>query len=148
MTIPPDEFLQRMWDEHEIAKTLFRWSHAIDFGRTSEFIDCFTEDGELLVFSSDWVVAGPEAWTDFVERHREGRHLHNVTTPLIEVDGDHATAESFALRIDADAQRSPFIYAFAVYKDRLVRCPDGRWRIESRFVDRLGHATDVAPPRH
>jgi hypothetical protein len=54
------------------------------------------------------------------------------------VDGGVATAESFWLAVNSEggsAGGQPNIMAFGRYKDRLRRCPDGRWRFTERVCE-------------
>jgi hypothetical protein len=144
--MPTEEALQRIVDEHAILQTINRWSHALDFYRPDEFLDCFTPNGKLVVFTHDRVVQGEEAFRRFVEVHREGKHIHMAATPRLVIDGDSATCDTFVARIDADEQEDPFLYAFACYHDQFVRCPDGKWRMHQRFVERFGHSPRAAQP--
>ena len=71
---------------------------------------------------------------------------HVCTQILVRVEGKSATAESFWLAINSEggsesgggrgsAGGKPNIMAFGRYKDRLVACPDGRWRFSERICE-------------
>jgi ketosteroid isomerase-like protein len=54
-----------------------------------------------------------------------------VVDPLIRVDGDTASVESYYARLD-HRDEGPYIRSFGRYTDVLVRCDDGRWRFKER----------------
>ena len=58
---------------------------------------------------------------------------HGLMEPVIAVDGDHATVTSYWVMFRERGVAEPYLRGFGIYRDRMVRCPDGRWR----FVERV-----------
>jgi hypothetical protein len=50
------------------------------------------------------------------------------------VDGDRCVVHSYFMVLTAHPTGS-FVRVFGRYRDRLVRCPDGRWRFEERVCE-------------
>ncbi|MGA8635362.1 MAG: nuclear transport factor 2 family protein [Candidatus Dormiibacterota bacterium] len=139
--------------ERDIADTINRYSHAIDYGLADEWLDCFTADGAIEVRSTATRSPGDESGSPpltHVGRHA-GReellkfirvqsrppaawHKHVVTQTRIQLDGESATATSYLIRVDEYAGRLQ-LYSMGRYIDTLVRSIDGRWRIAERIVD-------------
>jgi ketosteroid isomerase-like protein len=128
--------LQRLEDEREILDTLYKYGHSIDYGIREQWIDCWTEDAVL-----HWPHAtftGHEEIGHAFDTHShapEAYHKHFLVEPRIRVDGDRATADSYFTRLN-DSPSGPVVRSFGRYRDVLVRCDDGRWRINERQLDR------------
>jgi ketosteroid isomerase-like protein len=128
--------VQRLEDEREILDTLYRYGHSIDYGLRDEWIDCWTETATLHwpheSFTGHEEIGGAfDGHSHAPERY----HKHLLIEPRIRVDGDRATADSYFSRFDA-APDGPSVRSFGRYRDVLVRCPDGRWRIQERHTER------------
>src|SRR5207237_2731571 len=63
------------------------------------------------------------------------RTYHLVANPVIEVDGDRATAESMWCFLTRDADDEPVLSMVGHYVDELVR-EDGQWRFRRRIAYR------------
>jgi hypothetical protein len=61
---------------------------------------------------------------------------HTLLSPRITVDGDEATAFSYYSTLNDNEDFGPRMISMGTYTDRLVRCPDGRWRIKERVTVR------------
>jgi ketosteroid isomerase-like protein len=113
-------------------RTLYTYGHSIDYGREEDFIDCWTTDAALYV-TSETVHGHAELLQYFRARTHaptvDGKHL--VLSPVIDIDGDQATAQSMFARLDTRSE-GPAIGAFGRYLDVLRRCADGRWRLSER----------------
>jgi 3-phenylpropionate/cinnamic acid dioxygenase small subunit len=121
---------------------MYQYAHALDYGQREEFLDCFTETGmwesrrqdaqRTLVGSyTGWAALG-----SFFDRHThapETYHKHLLAEPSITVSGDEAHALSSFWRVD-DYRGDVYVPGFGRYMDRLIRCPDGRWRFAERHV--------------
>ena len=57
---------------------------------------------------------------------------HLTTNPVIDVDGDVATAETDMIMFRRDQDGRAKITLLARYRDRLRRTDEGRWLISSR----------------
>ena len=128
--------------EQAILKNLYRYGHSIDYGDEEAWVDCFTEDGVFdvrarLSHQPNRVISGRDELRAFIKRHTRAPelwHKHLLIEPLIEVDGDTATVRSY-LAVVMEHEDEPIVRVFGRYRDRLVRCPDGRWRFRERIAD-------------
>ena len=129
-------------DERAILGALQAYGHAIDYGDEERYLDLWTDDAAFdargrVQGDVTRVVRGREALADFAKRFSrppEGWHKHVVIEPLIEVEGDVASATSyFAVLRDEGSQ--PILWVFGRYRDTLVRCADGRWRFSLRIAE-------------
>lgn len=131
-----EERLRRLEDEKAILDTLHAYGHHLDYGLEDAWIDCWTEDAVL-----DWPGRA------FMRGHAELRagfrahshapvmyHKHVVIAPMVTLQGDSASVQSMFARLDRYPD-GPGIRAFGRYCDKLVRCPDGRWRFTERLPE-------------
>ena len=132
-----EERLQALEDERDILHVLYTYGHAMDYGieLEKEFADIWTEDAVLhhsyaTFVGRDRIMAAFHAHTHAPDAY----HKHCLVEPRIMIVGNEATsvAYTFALWDFGDA---PALMAFGRYKDVLVRCDDGRWRIRERRVE-------------
>jgi hypothetical protein len=145
--------LQVLEAERGVLATLYRYGHALDYGAEADWVDCFAptahyevrEPGAGRVRSYD----GRDELAAFAAAHTRapGRiHKHVVVDPVIAVDGEHATAVSYFLRLDhVDGERE--VYAFGRYRDELVRGAGGRWRFAVRIAEVESRRARRAPRR-
>lgn len=119
-------------DRDAIRHLLARYTYHGDRGRLAELAACFAEDGTIEYPGNR--VTGPEAIAATLSGTRAMRNSaltfvrHHITNPLIEVDGDTASARSyFAVTSPIGPDHS------GTYSDRLVRTPAG-WRFSLRLV--------------
>jgi hypothetical protein len=132
--------LRRLEDMEEIRRLFLdyaRFLDAKDFGPCSRL---FADEGEfVLPFES---AVGPAA----VEQSMAGmlgKHLaadpgvdfHVIANPVVNLDGDRATARSFWLYVTADDDGHPQLAQFGHYEDELIR-EHGRWRFNRRDAAR------------
>jgi len=135
--------LMALEDERGISRTLYLYGHALDYGREEDWVSCFTEDGVFDVRNRGGEVfvrcEGSEQLLAFAKEHTRppaAYHKHFVVEPMIELDGDTAHVDSYFARIDADdAGGHAYVIAMGRYRDDLVRCPDGVWRIRLRLAE-------------
>jgi ketosteroid isomerase-like protein len=139
------ERLDRLEAERAIVRTMYAYGRALDYGDREAFLDCFTDDADYVVDMRlggaavlsfrgreelagyhDWHTHAPDAW-----------HKHVATNAAITIDGDMATAVSYFLRLDSDADTGApsVVSSSGRYLDELVRGDDGGWRIRSRVCE-------------
>lgn len=128
--------LRRLEDERSILDTLYAYAHSLDYGHRDEWLDCWTADATMhwphRSFTGHGEIGGafddhshaPAAW-----------HKHLLVEPRIRLDGDRATVDSYFVRIDGAAE-GPRVRSMGRYRDVVVRCPDGRWRLQERTAER------------
>lgn len=134
--------LQRLENERDILQTLYRYGHAIDYGRRDEWLDCFQPTGSFEITlrgARRSRYEGRDELQMFIERHTAAPaayHKHLLIEPVVDVvDDDLATAASYFVRLDDDAAGAPKVHGFGRYLDRLTRSSDGRWRFVERIAE-------------
>jgi hypothetical protein len=140
MTVELDEIvarLERVEDELAIRRVILSYGPAADAGETARAGSLWADDGEYDWDPAQAALQGPGA----VQHMLEGKGhqsligegvAHFAGPPLIEVDGDRATAlsYSFVLRRDAEAQRI-YVWRLGAAHWEFARV-DGGWRIHRR----------------
>ncbi len=127
-----------MSDEEGVRRTLALYCQLCDDGRFDEWADLYTENATFSVLGRTH--EGQAAIKGFIEKAQgpEQRGKHVCANPLIDVDGDTATAVTdyvFVARADGG---SLAITSAGRYHDRLLRGADGRWRFTQRRIVFLG----------
>jgi ketosteroid isomerase-like protein len=128
--------LRRLEDEQAVIGTMNRYGHALDYGDTAVFLDCFTAGG---VWEAPRVgrFEGQERLAHFFAWHTHAPakyHKHLLVEPKVSLSGDVATVVSYWVRLDTQAD-GPFVASFGRYLDRLERCADGVWRFSERIIE-------------
>lgn len=140
--------VEQLEAERDILHTLYRYGHTIDVGDDVGWAECFTADGVFATHPrfegyKPYRISGREALTDFVAHHTRPPglwHKHLLIEPLIEIDGDEASVQSyFAVLTEHDGE--PIVRVFGRYIDRMRREADGRWR----FAERNAHLEALKP---
>jgi SnoaL-like domain len=129
--------LQRVEDELEIRRVILSYGPAADSGAAARAGALWTHDGEY-----DWdpdrpALVGPDGVARMLlgDGHQsliaEGV-AHFAGPPLVELDGDRATAlsYSFVLRREAETQRI-YVWRLGAARWEFARV-DGAWRIHRR----------------
>jgi ketosteroid isomerase-like protein len=136
------------WDDKlAIRELLERYMRYNDDGAVDRVIGVFAEDGiyqvsgnvlrghgEIREFlgRSGAFTDGRPLWTEPGELYKQPRSVHVMSNPIIEVDGDEATAESDFVVVNRGADGHAYISLVGRYRDRLRRQGDGRWLISKR----------------
>jgi SnoaL-like domain len=74
----------------------------------------------------------PPHWTEPGELLKQPGVVHRGANPIIDLDGDTATAETDLLVLERDEAGRARITLVARYRDRFRRGEDGRWVITNR----------------
>jgi ketosteroid isomerase-like protein len=138
MTQTTEERLQLLEDERAILRRLYTYGHSIDYGYEDEFVDCWVPDGVLYWPDPHPPYKGHDALREIFRKHTHAPdrfHKHMIVEPQIEIDGDRATADSMFTRLD-DYPDGPAPSSYGRYRDKLVRCDDGKWRFVERLTER------------
>lgn len=146
--ISNEALITKLVAENEISHRLNLYGHAIDYNFEEEFVDCWMEDAELF-WPRSGLLNGRAAIRAAFRKHSHAPdlwHKHLVAAPLITLDGNSASVSSMFVRIDQVAA-GPCITVFGRYVDRLVACPDGRWRFQTRRVESEARHPDGVPSR-
>jgi len=136
------------WDDKlEIRELLERYMRYNDDGALDRLVALFDEDaiyqvtgnvlrghGDIREFlgRSGAFVDGRPSWTDPGELYKQPRSVHVSTNPIIDVEGDTATAESDFVVLSRDDDGRARIDLVGRYRDRLRRDAGGRWLITKR----------------
>jgi uncharacterized protein (TIGR02246 family) len=143
-----------LWvDKLEIRELIERSVRHVDDQDAAAFADLFEDDGVLQLAGT--VFAGQDAlramfggapsasWTEPGGLLLQPGSMHLTGNPVIEIDGDVATAETdMVTLVRGDDGRSK-ITLLARYRDRLRRGADGHWRLRSRTGVSLGAPGEV-----
>jgi len=129
--------LQRVEDELAIRRVILSYGPAADAGETARAGALWAEDGEYDWEASRSALLGPAAVDAMLQGRGHQALIHEGVAhfagpPLVEVDGDRATAlsYSFVLRRDADERRI-YVWRLGAARWEFARV-EGRWRIHRR----------------
>ena len=138
----PDDARVREWlDKLAIRELIERGMRYVDDRAGERLAELFDEDGVMqlagAVFDRDAIrsmgVAGPRPqWTEPGELLKQPATAHFSSNPVIELDGDTATAETDMIALSRDESGRARVTMVARYRDRLRRASDGRWLITNR----------------
>ncbi len=145
MSAVSDDPRLRVWlDKLEIRELLERYMRYNDDLAADALAELFDDDARFQVMGR--VHAGRDAirefftregsnarpWTVPGELFKQPGSVHISSNPVIDLDGDAATAESdfLVVRRDDDGRARPVLVGR--YRDRLRRREDGRWVIVTR----------------
>ena len=144
--------LQALEAQREIRETLYRYSHTIDYGPGERWADeVFTGDGVFDVFTVKGRPIHKENGRAELAAYLGTKKLppvqydkHLIFSPLITVNGDEATVESYFVGLDDIAER-PRMFVFGRYSDKLVK-EGGRWLIKERLAETEATAARQSQP--
>ena len=141
-TLPRTSVPSAWVDKLEIREVIERSMRHIDDQAGERLAALFDDDAVLqlagTVFRGRDAIgkmfraADPPHWTEPGELLKQPAVVHRGANPVIDVDGDTATAETDLLVLERDAEGRARITLVARYRDRLRRSDDGRWLITNR----------------
>lgn len=144
--------VRELEDLNAITRVLFVLGHTVDYGEHDRWVDCFAEDCvfEMVEVSESTRVVkvrheGRQALAAFIPGHTYAPayfHKHLVADPVIDLDGDRATCESYMTRVDK-GESGPFLWSIGRYRDEFRRSADGRWRVSARTIEVESRAVPV-----
>jgi hypothetical protein len=145
--MPLDPQLQALVDRAAIQDVLTRYAHGVDRRDLAIVASCFAPgaryEGSLGNGTIDIAL---DALRERMPRYRTTMHL--LTNFLIELHGDAATSETYALvyhRLEGEDEDEDFVVGVR-YLDELARLADG-WRITRRRTSmELQRWDAVRPP--
>jgi hypothetical protein len=138
-----DRSLPHEWvDKLEIREVIERSVRCIDDRAGDRLAELFDEDGVLqlagTVFEGRQALRGmfrgvsAPRWTEPGELLKQPASTHLTSNPVIDVDGDAATAETDMVTLIRDENGRAKITLVARYRDRLRRAEGDRWLITNR----------------
>jgi ketosteroid isomerase-like protein len=129
--------VQKLEDQDAIWRLFMTYKQYLDQRDFKGYASLFTDDAEWI--GNLGKVIGPAQIEDLLSKTLEvwdsdlERTHHLVLNPVIDVDGDRATARStwgYVTRSETDA---PVLLMLGTYFDELQRTPDG-WRFSRRLA--------------
>jgi 3-phenylpropionate/cinnamic acid dioxygenase small subunit len=135
-------------DREAIWRLLQDYRHQLDQRDFAAYSRLFTEDGE-------WVgdlgsAKGPAEIEALLVRTLEvypddsTRTLHLIANPVIDVEGDSATASSMWCYLTRDESDNPVVFFVGQYEDELVRV-ESEWKFRRRVARRDMPYVEVGP---
>jgi hypothetical protein len=119
-------------EDHEAIRNLMaRSCHHADAAETEAYVALYTPDGSLDLGLGAGPMRGHDALRAFAERRTPGASLHLSVNPIIEVDGDRATAASYVVVLGGNDD--PAVRLAGRYVDELHKI-DGAWLFASRVL--------------
>jgi ketosteroid isomerase-like protein len=139
----------REWlDRLEIRDVIERYMRYNDDGDAERLISLFHEDATFQTsgqthqgrdaiaaqFQAAFSSTTPGRWTDEGNLFVQPRSLHIGSNPVIDLDGDRATAETDFQVVFRNAEGRSALSVIGRFRDRMRRSDDGAWRIECRTI--------------
>ena len=139
----------RKWlDRLEIRDVIERYMRYNDDGDAERLLSLFHEDAVFqtagqthrgrdaiaALLSGAFSDASPGRWTDEGNLFAQPRSLHIGSNPVIDLDGDRATAETDFQVVVRNAEGRAALSVIGRFRDRMRRADDGAWLIECRTI--------------
>lgn len=147
-------------DEHLIRRVLERYMRANDDRSLEAILACFEETALYRVRGGEYhgheairsflatigFQEGQPHWTEPGRLMDPPRMTHILSNPVIDIDGDEATAESDFTVVERDEEGHATFKLLGRYRDRLRRQADGTWLIAERTGVSLGRRNRFVAP--
>jgi hypothetical protein len=131
-----EERMQRLEDLEQIRRLLLDYRRHLDEKDFRAYSELFATEGEFVAGSMH--AKGPRAIFELVDgmrgtllTDRPGDDVHIIANPVIDLDGDRATAEVTWLYITRGEDDAPVLSKLGHYCDTLTR-EDGHWKFLRR----------------
>jgi 3-phenylpropionate/cinnamic acid dioxygenase small subunit len=135
------ERLQRLEDLEEIRSLFLRYAEVLDADDFAGYAALFSEDGELIAQLG--AAKGPQAIQELLESRlgteaakARSRSFHVIANPVIEVDGDEATARVLWSYLTQRAEDPHPVLIQAGHYDDTLRRENGRWKLVRHAISR------------
>ena len=133
--------LKQVEDERAVLATLYGYHHKLGKHDRAGWLNCFAADGVLLAIGPDggqlYELKGQAALAQWYDRRTgnwpPGSESHAYVSPLVRIDGDRAEVTGFFMTMSM-GDGALALRSTGQYSDRLVRSPDGAWRIGERRI--------------
>jgi len=139
---PVDAAIRHLLDRAAIQEVLLRYARGVDRGDLELVASCFTPDASYEgALASGTIADALDRLRDAMARY-DGT-MHFVGNQLIEIDGDTASSETYAVayhRLTESGEVKLFTVGVR-YLDELTRAGD-EWRIRARVVKMEWQRTD------
>jgi ketosteroid isomerase-like protein len=86
------------------------------------------------LFRGAFSATPPGPWTEEGNLFAQPRSLHIGSNPVIDLDGDRATAETDFQVVVRSAEGKATLSLIGRFRDRMRRSDEGAWLIESRTI--------------
>lgn len=127
-------------DHAAIIDAVYRYHHAFNEIDILEWLDCFTDDAVFRSVGTDgstlFALTGRAEFESWITQRTidwptgtEGYTLGNPRVVKREENSAEVTSIFVTLQCRAGGEAPLSLRSYGTYKDRLVRCADGRWRI-------------------
>jgi hypothetical protein len=139
MTVDLEELaarLERIEDELAVRRVILSYGPAADAGETERAGALWADDGEYEWDAERPALRGPDAVAAMLagKQHQSliaNGVAHFAGPPLIDIDGDRATALSYSFVLRRDDDQRVYVWRLGAARWEFVRV-DGSWRIHRR----------------
>jgi ketosteroid isomerase-like protein len=130
-------------DIESIRQLIARYSQYRDTRRIDDWADCMAEDAVYHMRSINMVLEGRDVIREFnaavpIWQRRKWVGTHLLSKPVIQVDGDKATARTDLIYVAPDTKGTFEVQAVIRYLDQFARTTGGRWEYTVRDAEILG----------
>jgi len=131
-----EERVQRLEDLEEIRQLFTDYGHHLDHANYDAYANLFAIDGELNLGGAGRATGVPAIRTllEKLLQFRTGTVRHIISSPIVQLNGDQATAEVMWVMLTACPEGLPAIGMIGHHEDILTK-KDGNWK----FLRREGH---------
>ncbi|OBI44052.1 hypothetical protein A5706_04240 [Mycobacterium sp. E796] len=134
------ERYMRYNDDNDAERLTSLFHHDATFQGAGQIHKGRDEIGTL--FRNAFGTTPPGRWTDDGNLFSQPRSIHLSSNPVIDLDGDRATAETDFQVVSRSVDGGSVISLIGRFRDRLRRADDGGWLIESRTIVPVGRQTE------